>query len=261
MRAALELCRGRVWHRRTEPVEHGFDYGMRMLLLDLGRLQEAFVDRPLCSLDGRNLISLHRQDYLDGSLDLLAAARHRTWLDLGFWPAGRCWLLTQPRLLGLGFNPVSFFLLGAAGEHDPGGALDAMLVEVSNTPWGERHVYALDCRGQPHGLREFEVDKTFHVSPFMPMEMRYRFRFDLGSDSWRIRKENWQGERRLFVADLELQRQQVSERGLAAALAGGLPSTLKVVAAIYWQALRLWRRGVPIHPHPSTGKGRQDKGE
>ncbi len=255
MSAAVELCSGRVRHVREAPFRHAFDYRMRMLLLDLDRLDEAFAGRRLARLDRWGLVSFRRSDHLDGGPDLAASVRTRVETDLGFRPTGRIFLLTQPRVLGFGFNPVSFVFCTAAGGGGPEDPLQAVLLEVSNTPWNERHVYTLDCRDRT-GPYRLESEKSFHVSPFMPMDMRYRFRFDLSAGHLRITKENWQAEERVFVAHLDLERRPLTRAGLAAGIAGMPPTTLKVFAAIYWQALRLTLRGARYHPHP---RGRDDK--
>lgn len=227
---------------------------MRMLLLDLERLDEAFAGRRLMRLDRFGLVSFRRSDHLDGGPDLAASVRDRVETELGFRPGGRVWLLTQPRMLGFGFNPVSFVFCTAPGGGGPERAIEAILLEVSNTPWNERHVYVLDCRGQSSPYR-LECDKSFHVSPFLPMDMRYRFRFDLGDSHLRVTKENWQDGVRVFAAHMDLERRPLTRAGLAAGLAGTLPTTVKVFTAIYWQALRLVLRGARYHPHPRGRAG------
>lgn len=253
MTEAAELCSGRVRHLREAPFRHGFDYRVRMLLLDTERLEDVFRGRWLWGLDRFNVAGFHRTDHLDGGPDLAASARRRVESELGFLPEGKVWLLTQPRFLGFGFNPVSFYFLTAPGETRPGPLLDAILLEVSNTPWNERHVYAMDCRGRSAPWR-FELDKAFHVSPFLPMDMRYRFRFDLDDDSINVTKENWQDGVRLFTAFMGLTREPLRATGMARALAGIPPTTLKVFGAIYWQALRLKLRGARYHSHPAGGQ-------
>lgn len=254
MTAALELCSGRVRHVREAPFRHAFSYRMRMLLLDLDRLEEAFAGQRLMRLDRWGPVSFRRRDHLDGGPDLAASVRSRVETELGFRPSGRVWLLAQPRLLGFGFNPVSFVFCTAAGGDGPESAIEAILLEVSNTPWNERHVYALDCRNQD-GPYRLESDKAFHVSPFLPMDMRYRFRFDLDAARLRVTKENWQEGTRVFAAHMDLERRPLTNAGLAAGMAGTLPTTIKVFAAIYWQALRLALRGARYHPHPRGRAG------
>ena len=250
---AHALCAGRVWHVRTQPFRHGFDYAVHMLLLDLDALASAFDGHRFWSLDARNLGSFRRTDHLGGPRDLAGRVRGLVDERLGFRPSGAVKLLAQPRYFGFTFNPVTFHLC-----FEPGGdALEAILLEVSNTPWNERHVYALDCRGQ-RGPWHFDVAKEFHVSPFMPMDMRYRFRFRLDGNVMEVVKQNFSGDELAFAARMALSAEPLSHAALTRALLGW-PMTLKVVAAIYWQALRLWLRGARYHTHvPAPAQGARE---
>ncbi|MBX3705487.1 MAG: DUF1365 domain-containing protein [Pseudomonadales bacterium] len=253
-------CTGRVWHVRNAPFRHAFDYRVRMLELDLDDLPGAFAAHPLWSLDRANLGSFRRRDHLDGSMDLAESARSAVADRLGFRPPGPVHLVCHPRCFGYAFNPVTFYLLydsdpaapGAAAGHSRGAhELMAILLEVSNTPWNERHLYALDCRGGA-GSWTFELDKAFHVSPFLPMDMRYRFRFVIDDRRLEVIKENMQGERSVFVARMTLDRRSLTTRHLTRLLLAFPPMTFRVIGAIYWQALRLWLRGARYHPKPAT---------
>ncbi len=251
--APAQWCSGRLRHVREMPFRHAFEYGLRMLLLDLDRLDEAFADCRWCRLDRRGLASFHRKDHLGGGPDLAGEVRQRVEDELGFRPEGRLWLLAQPRLLGFGFNPVSFVFCTASKDDGPEGPLVAILLEVRNTPWNERHVYVLDARGQTAPYR-FETDKTFHVSPFLPMDMRYRFRFDFGQDDLKVTKENLDDGSRAFAAFMHLKRGPLTTSGVLAGILRLPPTTIKVMVAIYWQALRLWLRGAKYYPHPPRGR-------
>ena len=199
---------GAVRHRRHEPVHHELRYPLAMLYLDLGEL-------PARAL-------LRGADHLgdDAARDLVEA---RT----GTRPDGPVRLLTIPR----GFNPVSFYY--CFGD----GGLRAVVAEVTNTPWGERHAYVLEgARG--------ELDKAFHVSPFLGMDHRY---------AWRVTEP---GERLAvhiaadgaFDASLTLRRRELDRRSLRRVL-----WQAPAVPRIYRQALRLKLKGAPYHPHPARG--------
>lgn len=252
------LCSGRVWHLRREPFRHAFDYRVHMLELDLEALDEAFAGHPLWSLDRGNLGSFHRADHLRseagddacGQRDLAAVARSAVEARLGFRPQGSVHLICQPRYLGYAFNPVTFHLFRAPVASSRGhDALEAILLEVSNTPWNETHLYALDCRDS-EGPWSFELAKDFHVSPFLPMDMTYRFRFELDAERFRVIKHNLREGQRVFTARMELERRPLDRAALSAALRGMPPMTLKVIGGIYWQALRLWLKGARYHPPP-----------
>ena len=245
--AGHALCGGRVWHVRRAPFRHGFDYGVRMLWLDLDRLGEAFAGHPLWSLDRANLAGLRTADHLAGADGATLAERIRGIVraQLGFEHDGAVHLLAQPRQFGIGFNPVTMYF--CRNEDN----LRAIVLEVSNTPWNERHVYALDCRDQS-GPWHFDVAKDFHVSPFLPLAMRYRFRFTVDEDRLEIVKQNFEGEHCRFAARMALGFEPLSRAALSRTLVQ-VPSAIKVVGAIYWQALRLWLKGATYHPHPVPG--------
>jgi hypothetical protein len=158
-------------------------------------------------------------------------------------PAGPVRLLTQLRTFGHSFNPVSFyFCFGADGER-----VEAVLAEVTNTPWHERHAYLLE-RGDATGrvLRD-RTDKVFHVSPFLPVDGAYDWRVTEPGDGLQMHIEH--GSR--FDATLSLERRELTPARLRRALARYPLMSLQVVARIYLNALRLKLKGAPHHPHPA----------
>jgi uncharacterized protein len=238
------LYRGTLAHARRAPRPHAFRYRIWLLLLDLDELPALLARGPLRA--GRfGLLSFHRPDYLAGAADLAEAARDRVAAALGFRPAGPVRLLTQVRSLGYVFNPVSFYYcFGADGR-----SLEAVVAEITNTPWGERHAYVV--RGGPGGAGVAFV-KRFHVSPFHGMDQRYLWSLDLPGERLRVAMRNQEGGREVFEAVLSLRRRPLTPAALwRAALLQPLMA-LRVHAAIYWQALRLWARRTPFHPHPAA---------
>ena len=254
------LYAGWVRHRRNAPVPHAFRYRMCLLYLDLDEVPQALDGRWFWSARRRALARWHRADHMgDPSRSLADEVRDLVQARTGRRPAGPIRLLTAPRVLGYGFNPVSFYYCYDADGH----GLEAIVAEINNTPWGERHCYVLarDAnRGTPERLH-FEFGKDFHVSPFLPMDQRYDWRFTRPGDTLAVHMENRREDRRVFDATMTLRRQPITGPALAASLARHPLVTFKVTAAIYWQALRLWLKRVPFHTHPDlTGAGHRHRG-
>jgi len=234
---------GQVVHARTGPPGHSFRLGLYMLYLDLAELP-ALLAAPGPLRPGRlGLLSFERADYLRGAADLAEEARDRVERALGFRPAGPVRLLTHVRSLGYVFNPVSFYFCFAAD----GSTLQAVVAEITNTPWNERHAYVL--RAAPEGARA-EFAKAFHVSPFFGMDQGYRWSIGAPGPSLAVDMTNHQDGREVFRARLALQRRPWSRGGLWRAALGMPLMTWKVHLAIYWQALRLWAKGAPSFTHP-----------
>ncbi|MFI8718854.1 DUF1365 domain-containing protein [Stenotrophomonas sp. NPDC077464] len=247
---ASAIYRGRMQHRRHAPHAHAFTYPVAQLLLDLDELDTVFKRRWLWSVGRRNLAEFRRSDYLgDPDQPLASAVRARIAEALGRAPSGPIRLLTHLRYAGHVFNPVSFYYCYAAD----GTTLECIVAEITNTPWKERHAYVLpvaeaDAHGRALG---WSFDKRFHVSPFMPMDCHYHWRFTAPGDDLRVHMQVWRDGQRQFDADLALQRHALDGRGLATVLLRYPLMTLQVVAAIHWQALRLWLKRTPVHDHPS----------
>lgn len=239
------IYRGWLRHRRFLPRAHAFRYRLWMAWLDLDELPELFDGVPGFSARRPALARFRREDYLaPHDRPLKDAVRAELTRLLGDAPDGRICLLTQLRTLGLGFNPVSLYY-----AYDARGELRALLGEVSNTPWGERTTYA--CRVEPrrHGHRA-EFDKAMHVSPFNPMDMRYRWRFDSPGERLNLNMETWRGDERHFDASLSLEARPATRGVLLATLARHPAMALKTLAGIHFEALRLWLKRVPVHDHP-----------
>jgi DUF1365 family protein len=247
---ASAIYRGRMQHRRHAPQAHAFTYPVAQLLLDLDELDTVFERRWLWSVGRRNLAEFRRSDYLgDPDQPLAGAVRARITEAVGRAPSGPIRLLTHLRYAGHVFNPVSFYYCYAAD----GTTLDCIVAEITNTPWKERHAYVLPVtEADAHGRALcWSFDKRFHVSPFMPMDCHYHWRFTAPGDDLRVHMQVWRDGQRQFDADLALQRHPLDGRGLAAVLLRYPLMTLQVVVAIHWQALRLWLKRTPVHDHPS----------
>lgn len=249
MHSALYI--GRLRHRRHAPRTHAFSYALCMAWIDLAELDEVFRGRWFWSARRPALVWLNRADYLgDPAMPLDQAVREAVQAHTGQRPAGPIRMLTQLRSFGHCFNPVTFYYCMTPD----GGRVQAILAQITNTPWGERHAYVLPVdQADPAGTRhEFHLDKRFHVSPFMAMDQHYRWSFTTPASRLAVHMDTLKGDERVFDATLVLERREITSASLALALLRWPAATLRVLAAIYWQALRLWLKGVPFHAHPGS---------
>ncbi|MEE4217525.1 MAG: DUF1365 domain-containing protein [Xanthomonadales bacterium] len=240
---------GQVRHRRLQPVPHDFSYHLFMMYLDLDELPNLFRGRWLWSDRRAALARFRREDHMGpADIPLDKAVRDLVEARTGQPPSGPIRLLTHLRYFGHVFNPVSFYYCFDKDDH----FVETIVAEVNNTPWGEQHCYVLP-QSENHGEgvhSRFFPKKVMHVSPFMEMDVDYDWRFNQPGDGLTVHMENAREGHKVFDATLILQRREISARSLAAVLFNFPLMTVKVVAAIHWQALRLWLKSVPVHDHP-----------
>jgi len=246
------LYTGWVRHRRLGPRAHAFRYPLFMALLDLGELREAFRGRWLWGVERRAFVSFRRADHFgDPTRPLDDCVRELVERETGQRPAGPVRLLTHLRFAGYVFNPVSFFYCYAAD----GEALEAVVAEVNNTPWGERHCYVLPAAtGTGTGAGDIvrHTPKRMHVSPFMPMGLDYEWRLDAPRARLAVHMRCLQEGAELFNATMLLRRRPLQAAAMAATLLRFPLMTARVVLAIHWQALVLWLKRVPFYAHPGV---------
>lgn len=245
--AAPALYVGSVRHRRFESVPHAFSTKLFLVCLDVDDVTETLRRLPLWSGRRRAPIRFRRRDYLDGTDRPMGdAVRDLVEARTGARPRGPVRLLTQLRTMGWVFNPISFyFCLSADGQR-----VETLVLEVTNTPWHQRCWYVLPVDAERANV-PWEFPKSMHVSPFLGMDLTYRLRLVSSSDLLNIRLEDRRGGDRVFDADLSLRRVELDRRhALSVPLRHPL-LTWRVTGAIHLHALRLWRKGVPIHTHPA----------
>ena len=241
---------GKITHRRFLPKPHAFTYDVFMMYLDLEQLSWLFNKNKFWSYLKPNLAYFKRSDYYgDPAQPLKAEILRLVEQRLGKPTLGKVCLLTNLRYFGHCFNPVSFYYCYAA-DHT---TLEAIVTHITNTPWGEDFAYVHDCTAlSEQSTYQFNLFKTFHVSPFMPMDIEYDWRFSAPSERLSVFMQNHQSGEKMFDATLTLKYKPITTRTLNKLLLKYPFMTVKVVAAIYWQALRLWLKRIPFYSHPQS---------
>jgi uncharacterized protein len=249
---AASLYFGEVMHARLKPIGHRFSYRVMSLLIDLDRLDDADRQTRLFGVNRAALYSFHEKDHgeRDGSSLRIYAQRRAAACGVDL-TGGRVLLLCYPRLLGFTFNPLSaYFCYRADGE------LALMMYEVRNT-FGDIHAYALAVKPgelSEAGLRQ-QQDKLFYVSPFIDMPMRYHFRISPPAADVKLRILETDGAGPLLAATFHGRRRDLGAAQLLRSFFALPLVTLKIVAAIHWEALRLWIKGARLVPRSMSATG------
>lgn len=234
---------GWVMHRRLYPRRHHFRYRAWWLLLDLAEIDT--LDKRLMIFSRRrgNLISFHDGDYGHDETPLRDQIVRRLHAKGISFDDGRICLLCSPRVLGYQFNPLSvYFCYRQSGE------LAATVYEVHNT-YGERHSYTMAANAEEGGTIRQSSKKAFYVSPFMGMDMSYDFRLAPPGETLTLGISGAEKGVALINTVLHAQRQELTDLRLAELLCTYPLVTLKVIAAIHFEAVRLWWKGLTVHPH------------
>lgn len=243
------IYEGIVTHCRFSPVIHKFGYRLYMAYLDLDEWEQSAPLRKLISRRTLSRGSFLRRDHLTPGEDSLQdSVRNLVEARTGRRPTGPIRVLTQLRYFGYYFSPLNLFYC----YDESGTQVEAMVAEVTNTPWKERHCYVLWDGNCTDGetRTQYSHPKAFHVSPFMDMGMDYRWSLSPPEAELQVRLENFVGSQRLFSAGLTLHRMPLTRWNLNKMLLRHPWMTAHIVAAIHWQALRLWWKKCPFYTHP-----------
>jgi len=249
---AASLYFGEVMHARLKPMGHRFSYRVMSLLIDLDRLDDADRQTRLFGVNHAALYSFHEKDHGERDGASLRVYAQRRAAECGVdLTGGRVLLLCYPRLLGFTFNPLSaYFCYRADGE------LALMMYEVRNT-FGDIHAYVLAIKPgelSEAGLRQ-QQDKLFYVSPFIDMPMRYHFRLSTPAADVKLRILETDSSGPLLAATFHGRRRDLNAAQLLRSFCALPLVTLKIVAAIHWEALRLWIKGARLVPRSMSATG------
>jgi uncharacterized protein len=241
------IYEGVIRHRRSVPA-HEFRHRLALLYLDLDELPSLLDGRLLARRPGA--LRFRRADYHgDRRTPLADAVRETVHARTGARPQGPIRLLTQVRSFGHCFNPVSFYYC----MDSSGAQLQAILAEVTNTPWGERHAYVLPGEQDGSPVLSASFAKALHVSPFMGMDHVYTARATKPGATLSVHVRSARADTPVFDATLTLARRELTASS-ARSLAWRYPlATGRVLALIYARALALRVAGARVHPHPSAG--------
>ena len=214
-----------------------------MVLVDIDGVPALMKRSPFTSYNGLNWAAFCEQDHLgDPGRPLrqrLSEDAARNGVTL---PPGPIYLLTHLRYLGYCFNPISFYFCG-----------DSIVAAEVNSTFGEQRTYWLTPQAAPRtGLYHYACPKTMHVSPFMKMDLEYNFTLTTPGNRFTGHIATLENGSRFFDATLSLERREWTAGNVARALVRQPFMTGKVMAAIHWEALRLYFKGVPVQSHPNA---------
>lgn len=250
------IYQGHVRHRRRTP-PRSFIFPLFMVYLDLSELEEVLSMTRFWGCSWLCPARFRREDFIGPhNVSLDEAVRARVEASLGRRPLGPVRVLTHLRYFGYIFNPVTFYYCFDTSEQ-----ITAIVSEITNTPWGERHAYVLDANQlsttPPHRSMRWRFGKEFHVSPFLPLDLEYDWSFTAPAQSLLVHmnvRDRRPGAHRVFDATLRLDRQEITPARLRGLLVRYPLLTVQVIAKIHYEALKLWLARAPVYPHPAPAR-------
>ncbi len=242
---------GDVRHRRFTPKKHELNYSLFMPCIDLD--DWTALSEKVWGLGDKwwHWARFRREDYL-GQGELKLAVQDKVFELTGNRIEGKVLAVIHLRYLGIYFSPVNFYYL-----YDLDGQWRYLLAEVSNTPWNERHYYAIPAKKGVES-RNWQHDKAFHVSPFNPVDQQYQWKLKPITNSLMVHLECHR-EHKVFDATMAMKAREFSSNTLLWLLVKTPVMAVKVTLGIYWHALKLWLKGVPIYDHPKNKMEQKQK--
>lgn len=238
---------GTVSHQRQKPIAHGFKYEVASLYLEVDTIKH--IHSKIFGFEKWKLYSFWRKDYHGKASTSLKEAVFGTVnkkTGTHMESSDRVFILTQPRILGFCFNPVSFYYVWDESLNK----CKAIMAEINNTPWDERYSYVF-LVDQNKSVHQYNFNKEFHVSPFMPMEQAYQWNFNIPNEKIVIDMKNFdKKEGYIFNATMTLKKKAFNDKNLFKLFYTYPLMTLKILCAIYFHALRLKLKGNPYYKHP-----------
>lgn len=244
------IYEGIVTHLRREPVGHQFQYRLFMVYLDLDELPSLVAGGLIANRKHASRSFLRSDHLFAPGRPLIDEVRDVVRDQTGRSCDGAIRLLTQLRQFGYYMSPLNLFYVFDRADR----RVQTIVAEVNNTPWNERHCYVLwegNREGEAGELR-FAHAKEFHVSPFMEMDMRYQWKLSTPGSALRLQLANTRDSKQLFEAGMALERREFSRQQLRRMTRRYPVMTAQIIAAIYYQALKLWWKKCPSYPHPKT---------
>lgn len=254
MKRASKIYHGRIRHRRFTPKLREFSHSVCYFYLDTKEIDTLFNKPGLFAVRGPSLFGFRRRAYLGPrDIPLDEAVRKKVSERIGYRPEGSIRVLSQIAYLEFAFNPVCFYYCFTKD----GEMLEAIVAEITNTPWNERYAYVMDCRKyDPIARMKFSFNKAFHVSPFLPMELHYEWNFSHPGERLKIHMVNLSTDansesKPVFDATLTLEAREWNFKNLIKSLAFQPAMTFKTFLWIYVHAGILYIKGHKVFTHPA----------